>query len=58
MRGLAAGPQSRVAEQIRYKLRTAEGQADYKRRKAIAQPMFGQIKEARGFRRFLPRGLE
>ena len=46
-----------VAEQMRHKLRTAEGQAVYKLRKAVVEPVFGQIKEARGFRRFLLRGL-
>ncbi len=46
-----------VAEQMRHKLRTAEGQAIYKLRKAVVEPVFGQIKEARGFRRFLLRGL-
>ncbi len=39
-----------VAEQMRHKLRTAEGQAIYKLRKAVVEPVFGQIKEARGFR--------
>ncbi|MBI4868813.1 MAG: transposase, partial [Candidatus Wallbacteria bacterium] len=29
-----------------------------KRRKAIVEPVFGQIKEARGMRRFSLRGLE
>jgi hypothetical protein len=43
--------------QLRHKLRTAEGQAVYKLRKAVVEPVFGQIKEARGFRRFLLRGL-
>ena len=38
--------------------RTAEGKALYARRKVIVEPVFGQIKEARGFRRFLLRGLE
>ena len=47
-----------VAEQMRHKLRTAEGQAVYKLRKSVVEPVFGQIKEARGFRRFLLRGLE
>ena len=46
-----------VAERMRYKLRTPEGRAVYKRRKAIVEPVFGQIKEQRGFRRFLLRGL-
>ena len=30
----------------------------YKRRKAIVEPVFGQIKEARGLRRFLLRGID
>jgi hypothetical protein len=38
------------------KVRTPEGKL-YARRKVI-EPVFGQIKEARGFRRFLLRGLE
>ena len=29
----------------------------YARRKVIVEPVFGQIKEGRGFRRFLLRGL-
>jgi transposase len=44
------------AEQMRQKLRTAEGLAVYKLRKVVVEPVFGQIKEARGFRRFLLRG--
>src|SRR4029434_6872398 len=39
------------------KLRLPEGLALYARRKVIVEPVFGQIKEARGFRRFLLRGL-
>jgi transposase len=50
-------PDASVAEQMRHKLRTAEGQAVYKLRKAVVEPVFGPIKEARGFRRFLLRGL-
>jgi transposase len=50
-------PEATVTEQMRHKLRTAEGQAVYKLRKAVVEPVFGQIKEARGFRRFLLRGL-
>ena len=37
--------------------RTPEGRAWYARRKVIVEPVFGQSKEARGFRRFLLRGL-
>lgn len=44
-------------EQMRWKLRTENGRALYSQRKAIVEPVFGQIKEARGFRRFLLRGL-
>jgi len=40
------------------KLKTAEGKAIYARRKCIVEPAFGQIKQARGFRRFSFRGLE
>jgi len=40
------------------KLRTKQGRAHYARRKTIVEPVFGQIKEARGFRRFSLRGLE
>jgi len=46
-----------VVDQMRYKLKTAAGQAVYKWRKAIVEPVFGQSKEARGFRRFSFRGL-
>ena len=45
-------------EAMRDKLRTADGRAVYKMRKAIAEPVFGQIKEQRGFRRFSLRGKE
>ena len=38
-------------------VQTPEGKAVYARRKVIVEPVFGQIKEARGFRRFLLRGL-
>ena len=51
-----APPGATVREQMRHKLQTAEGQAVYQRRKAIVEPVFGQIKEGRGFRRFSFRG--
>jgi len=47
-----------VQERMAAKVRTPEGKALYARRKVIAEPVFGPIKEARGFRRFLLRGLE
>jgi transposase len=40
------------------KVRTPEGKAWYARRQVIVEPVFGQIKEARGFRRCLLRGLD
>jgi transposase len=45
-------------EAMAAKLRTAVGRALYALRKVIVEPVFGQIKGARGFRRFLLRGLE
>src|SRR5437660_1603318 len=47
-----------VREQMKQKLRSEAGQAVYRRRKAIVEPVFGQIKEGRGFRRFFLRGLQ
>jgi transposase len=44
-------------EQMTAKLRTAAGRALYALRKTIVEPVFGQIKGARGIRRFLLRGL-
>jgi len=40
------------------KLHTKAGAAVYAARKAIVEPVIGQIKQARGFRQFLLRGLE
>src|SRR5258707_14296 len=48
---------SRV-ERMERKLKTKVGTAIYTRRKCIVEPVFGQIKHARGFRQFLLRGLE
>ncbi len=45
-------------EHMAAKVRTPEGKALYARRKVIVEPVFGQIKEGRGFRRFLLRGLK
>jgi len=43
-------------ERMRRKLRTKRGRETYAKRKWIVEPPFGQIKEARGIRRFLLRG--
>ena len=40
------------------KLTTKAGARAYARRKAVVEPPYGQIKEVRGIRRFLLRGLE
>jgi len=47
-----------VKERMARKLQTVKGRATYSKRKEIVEPVFGQIKDARGFRRFLLRGLE
>ena len=62
-RALPVAPRGRpsatlsVAERMRRTLRTKRGQRLYARRKAIVEPVFGQIKHGRGFRQFLLRGL-
>lgn len=40
------------------RLASPEGQAHYRRRKAIVEPVFGWIKHAMGFRQFSLRGLD
>jgi len=55
------GPLPRGAgrvEQMARKLETKVGAAVYATRKFIVEPVFGQIKQARGFRQFLLRGIE
>jgi len=57
-------PQGRIphglslADRMRRKLRTKRGRAHYAKRKVIVEPVFGQIKQGRGFRQFLLRGLQ
>ena len=46
------------AEKMTRKLQTKAGAAVYAARKAIVEPVFGQIKQARGFRQFLMRGIK
>jgi transposase len=48
---------SAAKAQMRDKLRTPEGKAEYAKRKQIVEPTFGQIKEVQSFRRFSFRGL-
>jgi transposase len=49
--------ESPVAQAMRERLAREEGRALYAKRKAIVEPVFGQIKGGRGFRRFSFRGL-
>jgi transposase len=59
----AAAPRGRIRkdattqERMARKLRTKQGRETYAKRKRIVEPVFGQTKEARGFRRFSLRGI-
>ena len=46
-----------LVEGMKRKLQTKAGAAVYAERKTIVEPVFGQIKQARGFRQFLLRGV-
>jgi transposase len=47
-----------TADRMRRKLRTKKGRRCYGLRKVLSEPVFGQIKQARGFRQFQLRGKE
>ena len=47
-----------VAERMAHRLETAEGKQLYGMRKQTVEPVFGIIKQAIGFRRFVLRGIE
>lgn len=47
-----------VKERMRRKLLTKRGRTAYAKRKGVVEPVFGQIKGARGLRQFLLRGFE
>jgi hypothetical protein len=61
---LPAPPRGRIprnatkTQRMARKPRTVKGQCTYAKRKHVVEPVFGQIKEARGFRRFSFRGLD
>jgi len=44
-------------DRMKRRLKTKAGKAVYAARKTIVEPVFGQIKQARGFRQFLLRGI-
>lgn len=46
-----------IKERMFLKIRTDQGKSLYARRKAIVEPVFGQIKQAMGCRQFLLRGM-
>lgn len=57
----AAGRRRRAPPRVaamRTKLARGGRRSRYRLRKSIVEPVFGQIKQARGFRQFLMRGLE
>jgi hypothetical protein len=45
-------------DRMKRKLQTKVGKAVYAARKSVVEPVFGHIKQARGFRQFLLRGLK
>ena len=47
-----------LTQTMRDKLKRAGWRSRYRLRKQIVEPVFGQIKQARGFRQFLLRGIE
>jgi len=51
-------PSATLVDRMRRKLQTKKGAAIYAARKSIVEPVFGQIKQGRGFRQFLLRGFE
>lgn len=51
-------PEAPFAERMAHRTATAAGRARYKLRQQTVEPVFGIVKQAMGFRRFLLRGLE
>jgi transposase len=47
-----------ATERMEQKLKTAEGRETYAKRGKTVEPVFGQLKDARRFERFMRRGLE
>ena len=56
-RRVLVAPRSRPTGAMRFKLRQPEARRRYARRKAIVEPVFGQLKEDRGFTALRLRGL-
>jgi len=47
-----------TVDRMRREVRTKKGRKCYALRKQLVEPVFGQIKQARGFRQFLWRGID
>jgi hypothetical protein len=52
------GGKPTCVEAMRAKIKAGGHASPYRLRKQLPEPVFGQIKQARGFRQFLLRGLE
>ena len=50
-------PDADARERMRHKVHPDEGREVYKRRECVPEPVFGQLKQARGFRQLLHRGI-
>ena len=55
---ISRDPREHLLDEMRGKLRTVEGKELYQERMYTAEPVFGQMKQNRGFREFLLRGKE
>jgi hypothetical protein len=53
--GKIGGP---LMQRMRQKIEDGGFETPYRSRKQVVEPVFGQIKQARGFRQFLLRGVE
>ena len=51
-------PSKKATQRMKEKLATPEGEAAYRRRKVIVEPVFGWIKSVLGFRQFSMRGQQ
>jgi transposase len=55
-RTITRDPREHLMEDMRAKLNTEEGTEKYQKRMSTVEPVFGQMKQDRGFREFLLRG--
>lgn len=55
--GPPPSPEAPLRDKMRWKLRQREDRERYRKREQTVEPVFGQIKEGRGLRQFLLRGL-